>query len=75
VDELPESMKKIHDWVDGIRYKIIKADRQLVRMTWWDLFLSVKLIMREIAVETPLCKTIDIITIISKETWSHVMKC
>jgi hypothetical protein len=30
------------------------------------IFLSLKVIMREMAVETPLCANIDVITIISK---------
>jgi hypothetical protein len=37
----------------------------------WDLFVSVKLIIQEIGVETPLCANIDIITIISKYTCSR----
>jgi hypothetical protein len=40
-----------------------------------DLFVSAKLIMREMALETPLGTNTDIITIISKYIWSHAMIC
>ena len=48
------------------RYNFINADRQFVRSTWWDLFVSVKWIIQEMSVETLLY---------IRKLGSHAMTC